>query len=536
MWRSWISPSIAALVLAALAVLAVREFTREPPPNVIVLTVESWRADAATQQDMPNLFAAANSGVRFDNHRAVSAWTAPNVIGVLSGVSPFEQGVHARGHSLPSRIDAFTERVARAGWEVAGLQAFMLIELFGNLGLSVQTGLEPKTWLASRARARTPFFLWYHYLQTHLPYDPAPTSIDVRTFQELGPGAREREAAVRKLPAIPDGSVDFLDSDSPWVRELYLGGVREFDAWFGSFWTFFEASGLRESTILIVTADHGEELLDRGRVGHASTTRAGHLHEEVVRVPLFVWAPERLLPVAPGSRVSHPTDHLMIAPALARMLGLREESDLDLWRADPAYVWRGLTSFGGFSEPDPDSVSRFVGAALEGSLKVQIETDAGRISSVETWDLSDDPAERRPIRPIPDRVRPLVESLVASIPEQVKPGGRVAAPGTSVAGEVPDWIRPVASGPIGYGDISKMPYVSWTGDPAGKYVLQYEAGSGFLRLTGEIEVAGPRYEVGAITEGYWNTWVVPYERVRLRVRPLDTEDAWSEWVEMELTR
>ena len=41
----------------------------------------------------------------------------------------------------------------------------------------------------------------------------------------------------------------------------------------------------------MLTTDHGEEHLERGQVGHASTTRNGHLHEELVRLPLIVWRP-----------------------------------------------------------------------------------------------------------------------------------------------------------------------------------------------------------------------------------------------------
>ena len=71
---------------------------------------------------------------------------------------------------------------------------------------------------------------------------------------------------------------------------------------------------------MVLTADHGEELLERGQVGHASTTRAGHLHEEIIRVPLIVWLPpgDRRLP--PGRTVEDATDHLDILPTLLALL------------------------------------------------------------------------------------------------------------------------------------------------------------------------------------------------------------------------
>ena len=105
MSRQRISIGLAAILLMLLSVFAVYEIFRPRPLNVIVLTVDSWRADAATPETMPKLFDAARSGVVFANHRAISGWTGPNVVAVLTGLSSFEQGLHARGNSLPADLD-----------------------------------------------------------------------------------------------------------------------------------------------------------------------------------------------------------------------------------------------------------------------------------------------------------------------------------------------------------------------------------------------------------------------------------------------
>ena len=92
------------------------EALRTPPLNVILLTVEGMRADAVSKQKTPNLWRAAAQGIRFANHRAVSAWTGPNVIALLTGLSPFEQGIHTRGNSIPSQWPLPLEVLAAAGW------------------------------------------------------------------------------------------------------------------------------------------------------------------------------------------------------------------------------------------------------------------------------------------------------------------------------------------------------------------------------------------------------------------------------------
>jgi hypothetical protein len=120
--------------------------TSRPEPDAVAAAPETGKAAAgaetATPEHMPNLFAAADQGVRFANHRAVSAWTGPNVIAVLTGVSPFRQGVHARGQSVPPAYDLLTEGLARTGWDVGGVQAFMRIELFRNLGFNFEPGVD----------------------------------------------------------------------------------------------------------------------------------------------------------------------------------------------------------------------------------------------------------------------------------------------------------------------------------------------------------------------------------------------------------
>jgi len=535
MSRFWISLSLAALL--AVSALAVREAMRTPPVNVIVLTVESWRADAATPERMPHLFEAARRGVTFTNHRDIAAWTAPNVVAVLTGVSPFRQGIHARGQSIPAEYDLFPEHLAARGWDVGGLQAFMLIDVFANLGFSFEPGADLMSWISVRARARRPFMVWYHYLDSHLPYNPRRADEILEHFPTGSADERRRQGELRKLPAIPEGEVDFAASDRPWVRALYEAGFEDFDDWFARFWAFYEASGLIDNTVLVVTADHGEELLERGNVGHASTTRAGHLHEELVQVPLFVWAPDGVLPVAAGTVIGDMTDHLMIVPALANMLGIGAGFDMDstgLFATPRRSVWTGLTSRAGFSEPDPRDVRRFHGAMRDGDLKVQVSVSGQTPPVVEAWDLAADPGERMPLADLPPRADAMAAALLDRLAEMRKPGN-VPTEGVSAAAvPPPEWVHPAKGGPVGYRDIEGQTYLEWTGEAASSYVIEYEAGHGLLSLSGVIDNEGPRYDFGAVSEGYWATWVVPYGRVRFRVRPADVAEAWSEWMELEL--
>ena len=544
MSRSWISPSVAALIFVVTAILAVHDLVRDRPLNVILLTVESWREDSVLRVHLPHLLLESGPhGVRFTNHRAVSAWTAPNVIALLSGLSPFDQGAHTRGDSVPAELDTVTEEFASNGWRVTGLQSFMTIDLFKNLGLELEPGVDLKHWLASRARDRQPFYLWYHYLDTHLPYQQK-FSADADLVKPPADGDADlaaRVAAVTTQPVVPDGSLEFRDVDRPWVESAYLGGVRDFDEWFAEFWRFFNRTGLRETTILVVTADHGEELLERGNVGHASTTRAAHLHEEIVRVPLFVWLPPEMLDVPRGSVFTHPTDHNMIAPMLARLVGLRGDTTeagggIPTWLPPRRKIWSALTSIAGFSEPDPNEVTKFVAAARDGATKVQVRIGDGRIVDVDAWNLEADPGERLPLADDDPRVAGLRRHLEDEITGMRTRVDRARENTAADTANVPSWVHPGAGGQIRYADIADGAFLAWTGDADTKHIVAYEAGSGLLALDGEIEVEGTRYDFGRIEQTYWSTWVVPYGMARFRVRPADADGRWSDWMELEFTR
>jgi len=391
MWLRSVFASLLALAALASLVPLLGEHVARPKYNVILLTVESLRAEMMSNANAPQLLAASQQGLNFSQHRAISAWTAPNIIALLTGLDGFGQGVYSSADMLPRGLPRPLDVLARDGWRVSGLQPFMLINQFQSLGLLIEPGESLLPWLAARRLEQRPFFVWHHYLETHLPYSPAPAFMP--DWQSLLPAgdaeAQARMQMVMTQSSIPAGSVAWQPSDRPAIAALHAGTLRQFDAWFGAFWRFFNDSGLRDTTILVVTADHGDEHLERGQVGHASTTRAGHLHEELLRIPLFVWLPPALK-VAP-QQLQLPTDHSQVMPSLLNWLG-RQSSAPPLLSASER-PWSGLTSHAGFGEPDPYRVHTFHAARIEGDWKLHHEYRDGRLTEARLYNLSDDPGE-----------------------------------------------------------------------------------------------------------------------------------------------
>lgn len=528
MYRRWFFASLFGL--AALAAAASAWWPAAAPRrNVILLTVESTRFDMVRPEIAPHVFAAAKQALRFQQHRAISAWTAPNAVALLTGLDAYEQGIHAAGDTVPRDRELPLQALSRQGWRVTGLQAFMHIEQFQHLGLLVEPASGPLPWLAGRVLDRQPFFLWYHYLETHLPYAPsAAFEPDWRKLLPSGDAAAvARLRAVNTQPAIPAGSVDFQASDRAAIVALHEATWREFDAWFEHFWQFFQASGLAKDTILVLTADHGEEHLERGLVGHASTTHRGQLHEEIVRLPLFVWLPPDM--AQPPRDLAHVTDHRGVMPSLMAWLG-QDLRPPPLLEATPR-PWRALTSEAGFAEPDAADVQAFVAARMEGEWKRIERRVAGKVSAAELFHLPSDPGEtRNRIADEPEIAARLAAPMQHDFEARRIDLRKAAA---AAAGPAPRWRQPAASRALRYADLADGVKLAWSGDPAGRYVLEYEAGEGgALSLKGRLDVEGLEKDFGRIDEAYWRNYVLPYGRVRLRIGLAGRDDAWSEWIEV----
>ncbi len=520
--------------------MAIGELALSRRLNVIVLTVESTRASDFTEANFPAVFAAARSGTRFVNHRAVSAWTAPNIIAVLSGLSPFAQGVHARDQSLPQDVATPLSEMAKDGWRVAGLQSFMAISVFDHLSLSVESERDLNGWLAVRVRNRQPFVLWYHYLPTHLPYAPSAERLpDWRALLPPGDAAAEKRLeAVMTEPVIPSGSIAFQATDRPAIRALYLANLRGFDDWFGSFWEFFNRSGLRDDTILILTADHGDEQLDHGELGHASTNRHGHMPEEIVHVPLVIWLPPRLAGrMAPGVREDE-TWHTDLMPTVLDLLGRKPSVTLVgrsvLMPPSENRVWSAVTSGAGYAEPDPNQIRRYVFARKDGPWKLQIEIIDGAVTKRELYNLAQDPGElRNRIGDEAERAAGMEAALMAER-ANMRPPSPARAANAVTSAERPVWVYPVGQPVMGYDDFGGKFRMEWTGAVDQSYVIQYEVGEGWKAFSGEMQVTGTVKDFGAVDRAYWDRWVVPYGRVRVRVGPTGRNDLWSQWLDIQL--
>ena len=171
--------------------------------------------------------------------------------------------------------------------------------------------------LINKIKARSgdkPFFMWTHFLDTHVPYCP-------------GAGPKWRERAKHHLHAIGyDPELDLSigvkkrpESDSEWAtwNALYDASVHYVDSEIGRVLEALNACGLADSTLVVISSDHGEELGEHGDVSHHF-----RLYEHNIRVPM----------IFRGPGVSHAnnsdlTTMLDIAPTITDFANIAAPSD-----------------------------------------------------------------------------------------------------------------------------------------------------------------------------------------------------------------
>jgi arylsulfatase A-like enzyme len=246
----------------------------------------------------PTLAALAREGAWFELAYAPTATTGPSHATLFTGLSPLRHGVLENGAPLGASLETLAERLAAEGWRTGAFVSSFVVSrrfafdqgfaAFDDLfeqetstygeesweGHGIEGAFDRRAdatteralrWLEANARAG-PLFAWVHYFDPHAPYVP-PASVAGRFEPAAGADALARDVSRY------DEEIAFADAQL--ARLLHA----------------LERLGLASNTLVVVTADHGEGLLDHGHMEHGV-----HVYEEQVRVPLVVRWPGRIAP------------------------------------------------------------------------------------------------------------------------------------------------------------------------------------------------------------------------------------------------
>jgi len=305
-------------------------------PNIVLLTIDALRVDHlgvyGYEKDIsPHIDALAARGVRFEQAIVQAPWTYPSFASMMTSHYPTEldqagyeltscwvdeqwvtlaEALHDAGYATQAIVtnpwldkkfgfdqgfDGYVSVDGTLGWRIMLLRE----SLWGKLPLPIgewlqatkrwALGPEGRWWDTDAATVnyhvvrwlyrnrREPFFLWVHYIDPHSPYDPEP-----RWMPKELPTSPARVRWLRRHQ-LEIGNTRMHPEDIETLRALYDAEIQGADEGVGEIIATLEELGLSEHTVIVVTADHGEEFGEHGGYEHGRT-----LYDEVLRVPLIM--------------------------------------------------------------------------------------------------------------------------------------------------------------------------------------------------------------------------------------------------------
>ena len=359
--RSFLKASLAMGVIALPATAAASQLLAQRPsyaafsvsnrtrsqlrqkPNIIVIVADTLRADhlgsyGYSQALTPNLDQLAAHSIRYSHAFAQAAWTKPSMATLLTGLYPSSHATRYKTSALPTGLATLPGLLQAQGYVTGGFannvniapffnfqQGFtdyeflapdyllgaseassqltvyqvarMVNERFFQAHKNVHSFYQPADvvneraidWLKNRQDER--FFLFLHYMDPHDPYFEQP-------FNNHG------IARVSTPNPPPDMA--------PEMVRLYDGEITYMDRYLGQLFAWLKQTGLYDETLIVFTADHGEEFYEHGGWWHGLT-----LYDEQIHVPLLVKLPGQ----ATGEIDTGLARTLDIAPTVLRIAG-----------------------------------------------------------------------------------------------------------------------------------------------------------------------------------------------------------------------
>jgi arylsulfatase A-like enzyme len=395
-----------AVGLAAVLLLASACARREPATNVVLVVLDTVGAEHVGSAlpeagHTPHIDRLAAEGVTFRRAFSTAPWTQPSVASLLTSRMPSSHGVLRLRQVLPETLVTLAERMQTAGYETAGFVTHDLLKrqlgyaqgfdhwdeshIGGHEGItSRQVTDAALAWLRGRSRS-APFFLFVHYFDPHFVYQHHPEhDLTAGYHGPLRPGMDIWDLRNQRERLTPE--------DVAYLVGLYREEIAFTDAQIGRLLEQLRASDLEQDTLVVLAADHGEEFMRRGWIGHTRT-----LYDELLHVPLVMRLPGRLRPRA----LDAPVSNLDVAPTVLELVGLEPDAEAQgislvpyLAEGAPPLPERDLRAEVSFVAPRRDvreEQTVFLTALMRGDLKLIHDLASGQFA---LYDRAADPGER----------------------------------------------------------------------------------------------------------------------------------------------
>jgi len=321
--------------------------------NILWIVIDALRFDHLScyghnRRTTPHIDNLAEEGILFERAYSTACWSLPSHASMFTGLYPSKHGADDEHHYLTNRYATLAEVLKNAGYQTALFNNnpwvgpdFGLARGFGfvqsdiirdrnprrffrrviqkakkiltntNTGAAVMTKYALK-WFDEYVKTQeSPFFTFIHYNEPHRPY--RFNRILRRKFKD-GISAWQASRINQDHDAYIAGAARMTERDFFGLKTIYDSEIYHADDYIGQLFVYLKERGILDDTIVIVTADHGENFGEHSLMDHKLC-----LYETLIHVPLIIRYPKEF---APGTRSQSLVQHVDLFPTLLDILDI----------------------------------------------------------------------------------------------------------------------------------------------------------------------------------------------------------------------
>ncbi len=376
--------------------------------NVILIVIDALRADhlgcyGYKRDTSPNIDKFAKEGVLFSRAFSHGPQTLISIPSIFTSLYPGVHKVFVEGASLTDKIITLPEILRKRGYNTAAFVGPQL-ESISNFSqrfelylikkldktppfMFISHWLNDKTihWLRTKP---SPFFLYLHYFDVHAPYNPVPPYDKIFYPEPIDAGTKSfihnliwesnEESIADKKKLTNPHCFNYLISQ-------YDGKIKYVDKQVGALLRALEKSGLSKNTLVILTADHGEEFLEHGWLFHGK-----RLYDELTHVPLIM----RLPGIIPQDKVIPDlVRHIDLVPTILDIVNIQSNNIMQGISLLPLIREKDVPKLDSFSEVYFKDRRHLKGIRTDKWKFIEVYNVITNKYSYELYDLENDPRE-----------------------------------------------------------------------------------------------------------------------------------------------
>ena len=398
---------------------------RPPAPAVVFVSIDTLRPDhlgcyGYPRPTSPEIDLFREEAVLFEQAVAHAPSTLSSHASMFTSLLPPHHGASVLKHSaVVPTVPLLAEVLGDAGFATASFNgggqlhpAWRLdrgFDVYESFAASDGSHLGEDTFRERLSAARgwiqsvrdKPFFLFLHTYEVHHPYTPEPERL---ALMETGyDGRLPGRISIRILEKINAGIKPLRPGDLDHIVAAYDAEISSADAAFSELLALLRELGRYDSSLIVLTSDHGEAFGERGRVGWHGDS----LYDEQLRIPLVVRLPGGRLA---GKTVESQVRGVDLAPTILSVLGLPVPEGFS-----------GITiDFAGEGAREP----RWSLAEVDGSPnELAVRTPRWKWYRGQLYDLAADPGERTDVAPRHPEVERDLAGRLADLMRSREPAG-----------------------------------------------------------------------------------------------------------------